>query len=236
MLVSKKSRKGWILKIGSRRSPNYFRIYQRNHSLRFEHEIKEKFLQDYHILLVSSLLDEFENKLASHFSVYFGKLLPMKFSYLDWLVVKLRPIRKQVHFLVALNSDYINSEIIMEARSLIIFLQFFNYAQYLDFERESLGNIMYRKVFFQLQDFFKIQNSEVKSITHYQLGKIKDFFEKLQTGLFVTSFSDQYFQSLVVLPQVPFEKDSKLKCWIGKVWVVEKLFFYQYTLQMPYLF
>ena len=56
--------------------------------------MKGKFIQKYHLLLVENRLDEFEHKLSSHFLVYFAKLLPLQHSYLDWLVVKLRPIRK----------------------------------------------------------------------------------------------------------------------------------------------
>jgi ribosomal protein S24E len=47
-----KNRKGWILKIGNRKSNHYFRIYETKNSLRFEHEMKGKVLQQYHLLLV----------------------------------------------------------------------------------------------------------------------------------------------------------------------------------------
>jgi len=43
-LSLEKNRKGWILKVGSRRSNNYSRIYEGKNSLKFEHEIKGKFL------------------------------------------------------------------------------------------------------------------------------------------------------------------------------------------------
>ena len=75
-----KNSKGFILKIGNRRSNNYFRIYQGKNSLKFEHEMKGKFLQKYHSLLVENRLEEFEQKLSSHFLISFGKLLPLKFS------------------------------------------------------------------------------------------------------------------------------------------------------------
>jgi hypothetical protein len=57
--------------------------------------MKGKFIQDYHLLLVLNNLEKFEHKLSNHFFYYFGKLLPLNHSYLDWLVSKLRPIRKQ---------------------------------------------------------------------------------------------------------------------------------------------
>lgn len=212
------------------------RIYETENSLKFEHEMKGKWIQNFHDFLVSNRLEEFEEKLVSHFLVSFGKLLPLEFSYLDWLTVKLRPIRKQPHFPVAFNSEYIDSEIIMEARSLVSLLQFLKYARSLDFETDSLGDVRYRKVVFQLQDFFKIQNPGSKSMTDYQLKKMKEFFGKIQTGRLQTSFSDGSFQSLAMVPQVKFEKDPKQKCWIGEVWVVEKLFSYQYPFQVPDLF
>jgi hypothetical protein len=70
-----KNSKGFILKIGNRRSNNYFRIYQGKNSLKFEHEMKGKFLQEYHLFLVSNRLEDFEQELSSHFLLYFGKLL-----------------------------------------------------------------------------------------------------------------------------------------------------------------
>ena len=68
-----KNRKGWILKIGNRKSNHYFRIYETKNSLKFEHEMKGKVLQNYHLLLVENRLEEFEQKLSSHFLISFGK-------------------------------------------------------------------------------------------------------------------------------------------------------------------
>jgi DNA relaxase NicK len=58
-----KNSKGLILKIGSRRSNNYSRIYEANNSLKFEHEMKRKVLHQYQLLLVENRLEEFEQKL-----------------------------------------------------------------------------------------------------------------------------------------------------------------------------
>ena len=55
-----KNPKGLILRIGSRRSNNYSRIYKMKNSLKFEHEMKGKFIQNYHLLLVSNNLEKFE--------------------------------------------------------------------------------------------------------------------------------------------------------------------------------
>lgn len=231
-----KNRKGWILKIGSRRSNQYSRIYETKNCLKFEHEMKGKFLQNYHLLLVSNRLDEFEQKLSYHFLAYFGKLLSLEFSYLDWLVLKLRPIRKQPIFSFGLNCDYIKSEILMDATSFVMFLQFLNYAQNLNFKTEYLGGVTYRQVVFKVRDFLEFQNPMVTSTNHYQLKKIKNFLQQLQTGLFLTSFGDTYFQSLVAIPQVKLNKCPKQKYWIGRVWLVEEFFYHSYPFYLPDFF
>ena len=118
--------------------------------------MKGKLLQKFHLLLISNYLEEFEEKLSLHFLVYFGKLLPLNLSYLDWLVIKLRPIRKQIIPRGGLNSDYIKSEIVMDTRPFVSLIQFLNYAQHLDFEIDYLGSIAYRNVTFQLLSLLHI--------------------------------------------------------------------------------
>jgi hypothetical protein len=187
-----KNSKGLILKIGSRRSNNYSRIYEANNSLKFEHEMKGKVLHQYHLLLVENRLEEFEQKFSSHFIISFGKLLVLNYSYLDWLVIKLRPIRKQTTLQYGLNSHYIQSDIVADSRNFVTLIQFLNYVRNLDFETKYIDQIPYRVVVFRLQDFLEVQN---KSNNQYQLVKVKKFLKELQTGILLTSFSDTHFQS-----------------------------------------
>jgi len=235
-VIFEKNKKGLILKIGNRKSNQYFRIYQEKNSLKFEHEMKGKFLRKYHNLLLENNLEEFEQKLYSHFIVSFGKLLTLNYSYLDWLIIKLRPIRKQKLSQHGLNSDYIKSEILMDKKNFVSLIQFLNYAQQLDFEIEYLGSIAYRKVTFQLRNFLEFQDPNVKPTNQYRLDKIKKFFQQLQSGLSVTSFSGARFQSLVTVPQVQFEKSSGNNFMLGKVWLIEELFHYKYPFYLPNLF
>jgi hypothetical protein len=117
-----------------------------------------------------------------------------------------------------------------------MFLQFLTYVQYLDFEIEYLGDISYRQVSFKLRDFLQFQNPIVKSTNHYQLEKVKNFIQQLQTEVFLISFDDNHFQRLVAIPQVKLEKCPKQKCWIGRVWLVEELFYYTYPFYLANLF
>jgi hypothetical protein len=102
-----KNSSGLILKIGNRRSNHYFRIYEGKNSLRFEYEMKGKFLQKYHRLLVDNRVEEFENKLVNQFLSYSSKLFSLHYPYLDWLVLKLRPTRYSSISSSFLNTDYI---------------------------------------------------------------------------------------------------------------------------------
>ena len=81
-----------------------------------------------------------------------------EYSYLDWLVLKLRPIRKQKILPYGLNSDYIQSEILADSRNFVTLIQFLNYVQNLDFEIKYIDQILYRVVVFRLQDFIQLQN------------------------------------------------------------------------------
>ena len=234
-----KNSKGFILKIGNRRSNNYFRIYQGKNSLKFEHEMKGKFLQDYHSLLVENRLEEFEQKLSSHFLISFGKVLPFKYSYTDWLVIKLRPIRKSSIPQYFLNMDYVESKslyLLSDPKKFVMLLQFLTYAQQLDFKIDFLGDTSYRTVHFRIDHFLKFQNPTIKSTSYYKLKKARLFFEELQNATFLTSFSSTQFQRLVAIPKVKIIKSKKLKCWIANIWLVEDLFHYKYPFLLPDLF
>jgi len=197
--------------------------------------MKGKFLQQYHLLLVENRSEEFDQKLSSHFFLYFGKLLPLHYSYLDWLVIKLRPIRKQQNFQLGLNLEYVETnslQLFNERKKFVSFLQFLVYAQNLDYEIGSLGSTSYRLVVFRVQDFLKYQN---QSTNYYQLKKLIEFFDELQTNSLIKSFTDTEYRSLVTIPQVKLQK-SKQNCWIAKVWIAEELFYYAHPFLLPDFF
>lgn len=158
-------------------------------------------------------------------------MLPLNYSYTDWLVLKLRPIWKEVSIPSGLNSDYIQSEILVDSNSFMGLIQFLNYVQNLDFEIKYIDQIPYRVVVFIFQDFLQFQN---KSNNQYQLVKVKNFFKELQTGTLLTSFSDIHFQSLAAVPLVKFTKVQKF--WVGRVWLSQELFYYAYPFYLANLF
>jgi hypothetical protein len=87
----------------------------------------------------------------------------------------------------------------------------------LDYEIGFLGTTSYRLVVFRVQDFLKYQNSTVKSTNYYQLKKLIDFFDELQTNSLIKSFTDREYRSLVTIPEVKLQK-LKQNCWTAKIW------------------
>ena len=231
-----KNSKGLIFKIGNRKSNHYSRIYEGKNFLKFEHEMKGRFLQKYHTLLVQNRLEEFEYHLTQYFLYRFGKILPLDYSYTDWLVIKLRPIRKQSIPKSFLNSEYFQSNnlsLLDDRKNFLMRLQFLAYTQHLDFKIDSLGDppyrTRYRLVIFRIQDFLKFQNPMVKSTNYYQIKKLKKFFNELQRNSLVTSFTDNQFRSLVTIPEVRVWKSKKQNnSLIARVWIAEELFHYNY--------
>ena len=155
--------------------------------------MKGRFLQKFHKLLVLNNFEEIELNLTKQFLHYFGKLLPLQYSYLDWLIVELRPLRNQTSFQLGLSSDYIKSEITINPKNLIQLIQFLNYAQNLDYTIKNWDGISYRKVTFIIRDFIKYQNPIISSTNRYQLQKTKSFLQQRQTGVLITSFTDTTF-------------------------------------------
>jgi len=136
-------------------------------------------------------------------------------------------------------THYIKSSqlrLLSDQKKLIIFLQFLVYAQHLDFKAGYLGDTPYRLVVFRIQDFLKFQDPIVKSTNYYQVKKLLNFFEELQTNSLVTSFTDNEFRSLVTIPEVRLRKSKKHNCWIARVWVAEEFFYYRYPFLLPDFF
>ena len=212
-----KNRLDLILKIRNRRSNNYSRIYETTNSLKFEYEMKEKFLEKSYNLLVLNNFEEMELILTKRFLSYFAKLLPLQSSYLDWLVFKLRPIRKQNNFQLGLNSNYIQSEIALNSKTLIQFIQFLNYAQNLDYTIANWDEVYYRKVTFIVKDFITYQNPTINSNNRYQLQKTKEFFKNLLTGAIIDSFQNNCFRTLIAIPRIEYKICPKQKYLITNI-------------------
>ncbi len=235
-VVLERNSRGEILKFGHRKSQHQVRIYPKQNRLRFEYEItgNKRFLKDSHDFLVNNQLEEFENKLSNQYFLYLGKLLPLRFCYMDWLAQKLRPIRKQLLPIEFIATDYLQVkqfEFDFDSQQLISFLQLLVFIQWLEYQTESLGDTDYRIITFKVQDFLRFQK---KSNNYYQYKKIITFLKNLRRNTHLTFFSRSKFQYLAVVPKVEIVKTKT--CDVIQIWFVEELFGYQYPYFLPDFF
>ena len=92
-------------------------------------------------MLVENGFEQFEQKLFSHFLLHAANLLLFYDSYMDWLVIKLRPTQKYLTLQSFLNTDYIESNslsLLNCPKKFIMFLQFLTYVQTLDSKTDFL--------------------------------------------------------------------------------------------------
>ena len=111
-------------------------------------------------------------------------------------------------------------------------MQFLVYAQTLNYKIDSLGTTSYRLVQFRVQDFLKYTKL---SSNYYQLKKLIEFFDELQTNSLIKFFSNQKYRSLVTIPEVNLQK-GKQNSWTIEVWIADELFYYAHPFLLPNLF
>jgi hypothetical protein len=89
-----RNKKGFILKAGSRKSPNYYRVYENNQEIRFELEMKHSRVQSVQDFLFNGQIPEFEQILTKHFYNHSNKILVLDQLYTDWLIKYLEEKKK----------------------------------------------------------------------------------------------------------------------------------------------
>ena len=87
------NKKGLIMQIGSRQSPNFYRVYQKNNGLEFELELKSEVLIPFQQLLFSNCIYKFEHDLLKHFYERSLESLNLNHYFMD-LVQKNTPKKR----------------------------------------------------------------------------------------------------------------------------------------------
>lgn len=233
---------GPILKVGNRRRHHFLRVYSAKTGLRFEYEMKGKALQDFHNLIISNQIKEFEHKATYQFLARFGKTLPLKNRFLNWLVYRLRPLRKQLFSPVNLNLEYLDANVIrlksfQDKTNFIKFLQFLVFAHSLDYQKVDRYPTIYRRITFSVHKFLSYQNCNFEPNNFYQLKKARTFLLDLQYNSLVESFTHSHYRSLVTVPEVTLIRPQKREGdWVVSVLIADELFKYAHPFLFPDFF
>jgi hypothetical protein len=204
-------------------------------------------------LLFANKLDEFEDQLSTTFILYLAKVVPLKYCFTDWLVLKRPSIRtfKNNKNSKVLQTHSLKSEKfqkVSEQKKFILFLQFLAFAQSLSYCKERFGIQIsmpvtyrfYRLVGFKVPYFFLFQNPSKKSINYFQVSQLEDFLSHLKEfsiESIVDSWTENEFQILTFIPMAKVSKNPRQQnCLIAEVYLAEDLFAYNYTYIFPDFF
>lgn len=86
---------GYLTRIGSWTSSNYYRIYQTEQGVKFELELKNSLVKSFQSFLFNNQIEIFERKLALQFYKLSINQIELNSPYADWLVSWLRKIRQK---------------------------------------------------------------------------------------------------------------------------------------------
>jgi len=226
------STKGYILRIGNRKSSNFYRIYETENGLKFELEIKKNQIKKLSKLLFSYDIEEFEEILTKHFHIYSKKLLTLSNCHTDWLVKYLRKNKKPINTLV---TSYLikKTNKLSEGVQVFFLLQFLSFSRSKNHTKIKVYDQNYCLIQFTLKEY--IEFSGVQTINQYQRNKFINFFYSFQKmEPFITYFSESHFQSLLSFPYVDIRKEGN--SWVVKVAVLELLYDYYYPFSFPSTF
>jgi hypothetical protein len=152
-----RNKKEFILKAGSRKSPNYYRVYENNQEIRFELEMKHSRVQSVQDFLFNGQITEFEQILTKHFYNHSNKILVLDQLHTDWLITYLRKkARKDVGFLLPFfKQNSLSLPDIKKVFGLLQFLSFIRTIPFQTFEIIILQHQPYYVITFPLKDFAK---------------------------------------------------------------------------------
>ena len=228
--------KGLLLKIGSRSSSNHYRVYQKNNSVEFELEIKNKVVKSFQDFLFTGQTEKFEHKLTAHFYKISINWLDLKTFYTDWLLNRVRKIAEKQELDSFLVTNYLkNSHLTSfgEKEYLFQFFQFLTFIRRFKGVKQYNGDQAYYFITFPVSDFLRFTSVPgVRRKKQYQLNKILNFLLSLQKlNPIVQIFSDASFKSFVIFPYLAVVK--KGKSWIARISISEQLYSYRYPFFLP---
>ena len=224
------STKGYILRIGNRKSSNFYRIYQTKNGLRFELEIKKTSIKKVSNLLFCYDIQRFEEILTKHFYTWSRKVLTLNDYYTDWLIKYFRKSYKPRGSLVTSYLKKKDTNQLSENVKIFTLLQFLSFSRSKNYTQVQIYEQGYCLIEFTLKEYMKF--SGVNKINQYQRNKfIKLFYSFQETKPLITYFNDDHFQSILVFPYINIQKRGN--SWFVKVAISKLLYNYCYPFAFP---
>lgn len=228
-----KSYLGWILKIGKRGSPNYYRVYENDTEIRFELEQRGSKIKSTQKLIFEYQTENFEEIMTETFFNYSKKVLAIDENYTNWLIDYFRRQNQTEESLV---TGYFSSISFDQKKIFFKFLQFIAFSRTQKITTENFCEQPYSIVQFKITDFLNFIQKNNKN--QYQLKQSIQFFDKLQTMKpFVKVLTSESFESFTIFPFVKTRKEfGKYGPWIIEVAILQDLYFYSYRFFFPRYF
>ena len=233
-----KNGQGQILKIGSRKSDHFYRVYQKATTVRFELELKNAKARWAGDLLFDKCVIDFEHALTVHFLKHSQKVLPTENSeFCGWLIASEKKLQLLSTFFTQFDKQCLSKK---QKKDIYLLLQFLTYSHQLKSYKKYAELIpkqpvFYNTVEFELGDFMQYLGESSDMTTRHYRRKAKDILLSLQKiQPIVNIFDDYSFQSMATFPVMSVTKENKR--WIARVAIAEQLHKYDYPFELPSTF
>lgn len=220
---------GYVTRIGSRTSSNYYRIYQTKQGVKFELELKNPLIKSFQSFLFNDQIEIFEQKLALHFYKLSINQTQLDSCYTDWLVSWVRQISKKPEHNI-LETTYLENNRLLSFDKRELIYNLFRVLSFLQSYRGRDQPIMingdsYSTISFPLADLVDHLYMDQKNKRHTKkVSKILQDFMSLEP--ITEAFSDIHFRALVLFSNIKVLPIGRIS--IVSMTLAEKLFYYNF--------
>jgi len=220
---------GYVTRIGSRTSSNYYRIYQTKQGVKFELELKNPLVKSFQSFLFNNQIEIFERKLALHFYKLSINQIQLTSCYTDWLVSWIRKISKKPEQNI-LETTYLENPGLLSFNERELIYNLFRVLSFLPSyqgKREpiTINGDSYFTISFPLADLVDHLYMDKENKRHTKkVSKMLQNFMTLEP--IVQTFSDIHFRALVLFPNIRVLPKGRIS--IVSMVLAEHLFSYNF--------
>lgn len=228
---------GYVTRIGSRTSSNYYRIYQTKQGVKFELELKNPLVKSFQSFLFNNQIEIFERKLALHFYKLSINQILLNSCYTDWLVSWIREIYKKPDHNI-LETTYLENHRLLSFDERELIYNLFRVLSFLKSYQGKREPIMingdsYFTISFPLGDLVDHLYMDKKNKRHTKkVSKMLQDFLRLEP--IIQTFSDIHFRALVLFPNIKVLPRGRIS--IVSMTLAEQLFSYHFPFYLTSYF